>query len=484
MFCRNLFNRNEVIMGTVIGIIIGIIIFLGILSIIIKIIKGVGYFIIGIIVGIFLIIKNILLFLYKQKILTLMFIAANILFDHIHIFSIIYVLLINYKLKKELTKEVRNIFDKVLNNRGFIEVDRIGYIKPSWDEYSSSIEAVWKKKIFNIKIGLDYLNILESKGEILKNSLEDNKVYYFKKDKYQLLKKYMIFQSNEIINNWNSKFDYYGIINKEILNKYVLAEKEDRISNLLSLKNAIKEICIRNYIENKIKKDNFVVVNERILINNFIIEKELMRILDKHLKNYGMIILKPTYIFFKTKIDSEKIISDLKDNVDKVYLKCFNSFMPKYINQKIKISGCIIENLGKDCSFLIDKEIITSFIEKLLDQDFITDYEIANYTGIDKNMVKENMIAKIYKKYNINFDFILVKDDCLNYYYLKLDKKNLYICKQCGNFSKFTWLDTEYGECCCKKCYNRLKQNEEKEQLEKKKSFRSSKKNFRGRNTV
>lgn len=285
-------------MGTVIGIIIGIIIFLGILSIIIKIIKGVGYFIIGIIVGIFLIIKNILLFLYKQKILTLMFIAVNILFDHIHIFSIIYVLLINYKLKKELTKEVRNIFDKVLNNRGFIEVDRIGYIKPSWDEYSSSIEAVWKKKIFNIKIGLDYLNILESKGEILKNSLEDNKVYYFKKDKYQLLKKYMIFQSNEIINNWNSKFDYYGIINKEILNKYVLAEKEDRISNLLSLKNAIKEICIRNYIENKIKKDNFVVVNERILINNFIIEKELMRILDKHLKNYGMIILKPTYIFF------------------------------------------------------------------------------------------------------------------------------------------------------------------------------------------
>lgn len=236
----------------------------------------------------------------------------------------------------------------------------------------------------------------------------------------------------------------------------------------MSLKNAIKEICIRNYIENKIKKDNFVVVNERILINNFIIEKELMRILDKHLKNYGMIILKPTYIFFKTKIDSEKIISDLKDDVDKVYLKCFNSFMPKYINQKIKISGCIIENLGKDCSFLIDKEIITSFIEKLLDQDFITDYEIANYTGIDKNMVKENMIAKIYKKYNINFDFILVKDDCLNYYYLKLDKKNLYICKQCGNFSKFTWLDTEYGECCCKKCYNRLKQNEEKEQLEKK----------------
>lgn len=196
-------------MGTVIGIIIGIIIFLGILSIIIKIIKGVGYFIIGIIVGIFLIIKNILLFLYKQKILTLMFIAANILFDHIHIFSIIYVLLINYKLKKELTKEVRNIFDKVLNNRGFIEVDRIGYIKPSWDEYSSSIEAVWKKKIFNIKIGLDYLNILESKGEILKNSLEDNKVYYFKKDKYQLLKKYMIFQSNEIINN--------GIVNLIIM---------------------------------------------------------------------------------------------------------------------------------------------------------------------------------------------------------------------------------------------------------------------------
>ena len=62
MFCRNLFNRNEVIMGTVICIIIGIIICLGILSIIIKIIKGVGYFIIGIIVGIFLIIKNILLF--------------------------------------------------------------------------------------------------------------------------------------------------------------------------------------------------------------------------------------------------------------------------------------------------------------------------------------------------------------------------------------------------------------------------------------
>ncbi|WP_455630517.1 hypothetical protein [Megamonas sp.] len=416
-----------------------------------------------------IIIINFLYAIFCCKFVLVLCLFGYYMFGHPIICSIVYLLLFFASINMDGNKDVYKHLDSILQKKeDFIILNKyVLQLQPN--RASNSYEILYaylKRKLYDSKEAISYLDKKVKSGIIRKEILFDKNEYYYTQEAMSLFEKEIGIEMNKIIVAIDTFLKKYGVVNERFLNDIKIKEN----SQLYSLKNVIQEETIKRYFDSKIKSFDF---DKKIIdcedkpqiyfIFYEITTKNIFALLDKYIDKYGILNENISsdffgYIFKTSKLNNEET---KKYNVYTIYKREYRLSIKKYIENKLKLAQFEEMYINKEV-YLVETAITTNLCRQILSKDFISQNDLKKQIGFYKD--EDMNIMQIYSKLCPNVASSLVVDDRKNYLWLKNTMKHKYTCKGCNKIF-LNLKQTGYG-LFCEQCLKNIKAAEERKQKE------------------